>query len=236
MTRISLISRDRLITLLVVFVLLGSGCATSNISGEYEMSGDNAKAILVGSFTVIVKEGSIPPAQQLRSVSFYYSDRGKTHGRVEIDASLLSLNFLGASWTAGGDFEDLSGKGKGRLAVLELPAGSYEFDDFNISISGARFRPTNKPSIRFHLVGGAINYIGEVALMVGTGKNVFGMDVLGTAEMQTRDSRSRDIPMLKVKYPKLAHHEVRYELATAAKPPSASRLNIENQPVLTPKH
>lgn len=200
------------------------------------MSGDTTKAILVGSFTVNVKEGSTPPAQQLRGVSFYYSDQGKTHGFVEIDASLLSLNLLGASWTAGGDFAELSGKGRGRLAVLELPAGSYEINDFNVSISGARFKPINKPSIRFHLIGGAINYIGEVALLVDTGKNVFGIDVLSTAEIQPRDSRARDISMVKARYPKLAHHEVRYELASTTKPPSAPRLSIENQPGLTPKY
>lgn len=130
-----------------------------------------------------------------------------------------------------GDFVELHGKGKGRLVALELPAGDYEFVGWYLGIDGGTISPVQRPSIQFTVTAGKVTYIGEMMLTLNTGDNLFGLPVIGAAEISLNDASSRHIPLFKVRYPKLSNQDITYSMA---KHRTRSRVSFEATPALLP--
>jgi hypothetical protein len=124
----------------------------------------------------------------------------------------------GLSWvTQGSQSGTFDG---GKVFIVELPVGSYEFNDWTV-VQGAynRYSPKKPMSIPFNVEPGVVKYLGEinVDLLIPDG-GPLGMPGISGIRVSVKDSQVRDLAVLAKKFPKM--------------PPSGIKLDVMRTPVL----
>lgn len=152
-----------------------AACVTFNIPAEYGLNPASGKGLAVFSLTANDQPGNF-------TIS-YRSAGGETKGTVNLQTLRDPL-----------DWRDP----RGRLVVIELPAGSYEFYDW----AGLRGRSTEQFSIPFSIEPGKATYLGNVHFHVVSG--LYGVRV--------GDRSSRDLPALFARYPNLQRDAVKTQI------------------------
>lgn len=157
-----------------------SGCATFNVAKDYALDNKPASGLLVTSFTHTTQS----------MVLAYRSKDGKT-GTVMTGNIQDPLDWTGPN---------------GRLVVIELASGDYEFVEWRSQSGNMLY--TSKPfSIPFSVSSGKATYIGNI--------HVAMVEFTGLYKVGVVDKKDRDLPLLHSKYPKLRATDVVTSISTA---------------------
>jgi hypothetical protein len=171
---------------LLIFVL--AGCAAKTIQGDYSSKDDQNEGIVFFSISHDLVGGRAAKA-------IFYLDGGVTSG----GSMVFSLPEAFPGISAGSQFKD----SYGQLIALALPAGKHQIDSWQIfNGKGLRIFPREKPSpLEFNVQAGQAKYLGNLHANLQTGKNVFGMTIVGNGSPEVRDRRDRDVENFEKKYP-----------------------------------
>ena len=161
-----------------LLLVSAAACVTFNIPAEYALSPASGKGLAVFSLTANDRPGNF-------TVS-YRGVGGEPKGMVNLQTLRNPL-----------DWRDP----RGRLVVIEMAAGSYEFYDW----AGLQTQSVDKFSVPFRIEPGKATYLGNVHFDVYSG--IYGLRV--------SDRSSRDLPVLFARYPNLQKDAV--EIAIAGK-------------------
>jgi hypothetical protein len=90
-----------------------------------------------------------------------------------------------------------SRNGGGRLLVVALPAGTYSFNGFLVSMQGRTYNTSTQYRPTFSVTPGSIVYLGNLhtTISYSTQRNGF------VYVMTSRDTRDRDFKLLRERYP-----------------------------------
>jgi hypothetical protein len=166
---------------------LGAGCRTTNVSGAHALDPASGNGVVVVSLTM----SGVPGA-----FNMFVDFRGVT---VDHKSSVpVSDLFASADWRCPlGPVTEANPCG--RLAVIELREGEYEFYSWHGQSGGApggltmSARASRDFAKRFKVLAGRAVYLGNIHFAVGRG--VFTMTVL--------DLRDRDLALLHGKHPNI---------------------------------
>jgi hypothetical protein len=107
-----------------------------------------------------------------------------------------------------------AGFGDGKLFVVELPVGSYEFFSWGITQGTFKRYSAKEPmSIPFSVQPGVMKYLGEInvdVLIPDAGP--LGMPGISGVRINVKNSQTRDFGVLAKKYPKLTLSDIKIEL------------------------
>lgn len=151
----------------------------------------------------VVEEPYKPDAKACLCPSISYRlTETKQHTGYLKPCDAMSCNFQP------GDFSDEQGK----LYLLELPAGNYEFYNFRIMISTGmgynEITAKNEFSMPFQVEAGKVKYVGEVRMKDVMGKNLLGLSVPAGVIPSVSDKHERDLATAKTLYPKILPESV----------------------------
>jgi hypothetical protein len=177
------------VRLTIAIALLVTGCAVGNIARDYGPDPKDPDGVAVVSLTRSGIGAQFNLFVSVRGVDRRYDTR------IAV-TELLTPN----DWSCpvlGTIPEDPP---CGRLAVVQLPPGMYEFYSWSGSTGSASISAGRPFSKRFTVVAGTVIYLGNVHLAIGSG----GFSVQGGYQVRTADLRERDLTLLHSKYPKIA--------------------------------
>ncbi len=175
-----------LISALVLFLLVLSGCASNNIEKDYSLKKHPNDGLIVVSVT---KDGG--PGSLGYDVNFYISD-----ANGDPFAHLIAFGST-EPWTKEGGLPI-----RGALTVLSAPEGTYKLSDWRIVGANVIIYPKYNPDpIEFVVKKGEITYIGNIHMHMITGKNIFGIYITGGGVPYIYDMYDRDIRLFVDKYP-----------------------------------
>lgn len=175
------------------------GCYTprENIKGDYNYDAAMPTGLVVGSATS--PDGKLIP----NFAGFYFQNAdGSETGRIDV----RTFNF-GLYRDTESDLPNVHG----HLFAIALPPGTYEIVSWQISSGNVTISPRNLSPLTFVVEPDTTKYIGDLNLDILTGKNIFGMTILAGAVANVRDEHERDLPLLKYKFPRLKHSDVKIE-------------------------
>lgn len=193
-----------------LLIFLFSGCATRNISKNYSQQQENQAGVVIFSITnSLSKEGqSYLSTGGAEELTFRYQDVEK-HKEAWVTTE-PTFNLLPSS----SDFKNIHGK----LIVIELKPGNYEFISWTIKtpgLGGARYiSPEHMLPIPFKVKKHEILYLGELHLDMIAKKNMFGMSLVFGANLLAKDSFDRDIKILQKEYPTINIQKIKKSLLT----------------------
>lgn len=164
------------------------GCATQSVSSDYSLNAESNKGLFMSS----VKYQGL-----LSGYNIYF--RGvdnKLSGRLEVGKGTALIPIHPQS-----DFNSYRGK----LQLVELPAGSYEIYTWHVASGMVSIDPAENFSIPFTIEKGEITYIGSFVFKVtdSLGLTVTNVDV--THENHYKE----DLTVAKEKYPGIGDSEVK---------------------------
>jgi len=168
--------------LIINILLLLSGCATFNVDTGYSFSDDMSSGLLVFSFT-------------------HSSTNETNHGAIlDLRGIGDSENILEQSVMTGTlkdpfDWE----KPRGRLVVIELPAGKYEIYKWRSFQGNIEYSSTALFSIPFRITEQKATYIGNINLNISP---------IGLYTINKHDTASRDIPLFLSKYSRIKEQDI----------------------------
>lgn len=177
------------IGLLVLAAVLLSGCATPNVSSDYELSEASGDGLVIGSVTY---NGS------LSEYKIYYR---------QLPTGESGFFKAGVSQIPPFPRNDFSGNGTGAVGELfsaKLPAGRYEFFSWRVSSGAAGTQSTEPFSIEFVVTAGQPTYLGNFHFLPN---RRLGLTVTG-ANVYHRQQSTQDLALFKQKYPKLAQQSI----------------------------
>jgi len=187
----------------IAMLLVASGCATSSVDKSFSLAQHPQDGIIAVSVThdlhdVLGRSNAI----------FYFENTGPKpdglHGQLQSRAE----SFPGISKRS--EFSDANG----RLLVLSLRQGDYEFTSWQIGNGSVYFYPRKTPpALQFHVKAGQVEYLGDLHGHLMFGKNIFGLPVLAGGYPEIQDARARDIPILYERFPQF-RGKVTIELLT----------------------
>ena len=179
-TMIQKVSMDRLISL-VWLAMLGclSSCASFNAPLDYKLSPSSDYGLAVLSFTANGRVGNF---------FLQYRDIATSNGG---DITL---------WTFKNPL-DWRSPTRGRLVVLELPAGSYEIYQWIAPLSA---KSDSSFSIPFRVLRGKATYLGNVHVNIGQ----------GTYEFRVENTAQRDLDVLFRRYPHLRKDDIEIAISS----------------------
>lgn len=167
----------KILTALCIALLAGAGaCAKLNVGGNYTVDAASGQGLAVFSFTT-----------NDRVNNFYLQYHAMGGGKPRNDITL---------WTVHNplDWHDP----RGRLVVIELPAGEYEL--YNVIGTGRRFEGTDPFSIPFTIEAGRVKYLGNVNVVIDNSLAGFWVGVNDRADLDLRTFFER--------YPRLSPGDV----------------------------
>lgn len=177
-----------------ILAVMALGCRTTNVDPGYTLREDGNSGVAVVSLT---------RAGGLSDSNLFLEFRGVGH---EFASSLPVTDLFASSDWGCPLFQQATDKDPcGRLAVVELPAGGYEFYSWSAgsfdAVSGItrKAKPFEEFSKRFLIRPGEAVYLGNVHFSFRGGR--FDMKVL--------DRQDRDLTLLRQKYPNLSSSQVR---------------------------
>lgn len=184
-------SRYSFIFVFIIALLLG-GCASApNIGKDYSLDEAKGKGILLVSMT---RSGD-------RGFNMFVDLRG-VDNKYDQAVPVTDL-FASLDWSC--PITETS-EPCGRLAVIELPQGEYEFYSWHGGSSNGKIstsvKAMNEFSKRFKVTSGKVVYVGNVHLAIGGGRFA----------MRISDKRDRDLPLFSSKYPKIATDKIQVDI------------------------
>ncbi len=196
------------IVLVLFLAITLSACGTPNVRKDYALGETTGKGLVVGSLTRSKSNlGFQGFSAAVSGIGIHYRHIGTgKRGRIEIDSALLGPLYSG-------DFANA----KGELFVVELSPGSYVFEKWS-ALQGSYTSVTGEmpAPIEFRVLANKAVYLGNLNLEIVYGRNLFGIGIVAGGKIVAKDARSRDIVLLKKKYPNIAAEEVVYEIAESA--------------------
>jgi len=189
----------------ILFLLVSTGCATRypNIKPGTSSIDFTKNGAVVGS----VQETTT--GRLSGGIYFYYQNIGSGAG-----GTLATRNpFVGQD----NDFGDTK-KTRGGVFAIALPPGSYEFNDWLINNgTGADISPRNPKKASFLVEAGEVTYIGNLNMLLRTGKNLLGLEIISGGRPVITNQADRDISIIKTKYPFLANKEIKVNVVAYGK-------------------
>ncbi len=167
--------KKRLYFLLLLFLSVPS-CANFNVTREYVLDKDKDVGILVMSIN-----------HNTDTITLRYGNKSNSETGAIMTSTIYDAM----------DFR----QPKGRLVVIELPSGGYEFYQWETYFKNIRYTSAYI-SAPFFIEKGKVTYIGNLhiyAELVNPVSTYIGVK----SELVFTDKSERDIPLLKKKYPKL---------------------------------
>lgn len=185
--------------LLALTCILITGCASNNVGKNYLLDSASGKGLLIGS---LVQEGN------LTSNSLFFREIGvnKKGSNISMNGMFLPKGIYGS------DFEDSEGK----LFVVELDEGQYEFYSWMMHSGSWSIKPDSDFSRKFEIKSGKASYVGEYRLKNIMGKNLFGINIVSGASLIVDDKYSRDFPLLSSKINTAGLDEINMSIDTEA--------------------
>jgi len=192
---------------LSICLLFFTGCATSNVAQSFSTKSLDKDGVVIFSLTkTLSKKGESYLTSDFAEVSLsYINTLTKKRGRVTTDTThgLVSSN---------SDFKDI----KGKLFVIKLKSGKYQFVDWTIKtrgLGGDRYISSKdlKP-ISFEVKDGQVIYLGEFNIEMIAQKNFFGFSLVFGGELRRENSFNRDVEILKEKYPSIEIQKIKASL------------------------
>jgi hypothetical protein len=146
--------------LFMLFILLLNGCAARNIAREYSFDEAKGTGIMLASVTQAGLPSTFNMFADLRGVDNDYKS-----------AVAVTDLFASSDWRCPPFGTSTEDKPCGRLAVVELPQGEYEFYSWH---GAATTGPTSSRSVRsqqefskrFKVTAGKVVYIGNIHFSV----------------------------------------------------------------------
>lgn len=182
----------------LVFVALVTGCNAHSPKlpesfSEASMPPDHG--VVVGSFTRDT-EGGIYTVYRFKFREIRDRKNTETWISVGTDTGISGIQFP----------KDIVDENtEGALFFYQLPAGEYEFHNYEIILAGGYSTSTwtaKEPySIPFEIQAGKVSYLGEIKSRGLKGKNLLGMSVSAGIVFNILDNEARDTGMLRQKYP-----------------------------------
>ena len=175
------------VSLLVVSVL--PGCGVANIAGDYSLDERKGTGVAIVSLVQSGLPGGYRIAVHLRGVDNIYDNSVPlSQGGISMDwgCPLLAVTSETAPC--------------GRLAIIELPRGEYEFYSWSATMGGAgtiEIHPTNRFSKRFKVLAGKAAYLGNIQIVIKSGF------LSGSYGVKITDMRQRDLPLFYQKHPNI---------------------------------
>jgi len=191
-------------SILVLVVVLLSGCKTANVRDDYTFSEETEAGIIIGSVTQTKDTGTATNTQFFVN---YHSKKNKKTLYSKEESALLG--YLGAKSEFGPE-EDF-----GRIFVIEIPPGKHEVDHWNITHGdggyyGFTLYPKSpSPVLNFDVTSGDIIYLGNFHMNVESGKNLFGMTIPTGGVPEINDEYDRDIKLFKKKFAQFSNKEIK---------------------------
>jgi len=183
-------------------LLLMVGCRAINLDADYVPDSSKATGVVVASLTRSGTPG-FNMFVALRGVDNDYKNSVPVSDAFAPSdwECPFTLTFLGRFHT-GTIPEDPP---CGRLAVLELPRGEYEFYSWHGASGNRTVRASTGFSKRFKIISGKAVYLGNIHITIVQGEWGSGG---GTFEMKVRDKRERDLPLLATKNPGITSERI----------------------------
>jgi hypothetical protein len=179
------------------------GCRAVNIASGFSLDERKGTGVAVVSLTVSGLPSSMNLFFNLRGVDNIY------------DNSVPAFDFFASSdWRCplfGSATEDAP---CGRLAIIELQQGEYEFYSWGAHSGGpvgfsASASPTDRFSKRFKVLAGKAVYLGNIHLAVSFDSPKFALlSVRYPYRIKVSDMRQRDLPLLYQKNPNITSESV----------------------------
>lgn len=167
----------KILLALCIALLAGTGaCAKLNVGSGYRADAASGKGLAVFSFTA-----------NDRVSNFYLQYHAMGGGKPRGDITL---------WTVQDplDWRDP----RGRLVVIELPAGEYEL--YSVAGMGLQFLATEPFSAPFTIEPGRVKYLGNVHVVIASTLTSFALAVNDRSELDLRTFLER--------YPRLSADDV----------------------------
>lgn len=159
-----------------------AGCASKSVSKDFSLDPAKGEGMVVFSVSHDLSGGRGAKA-------IFYINGGPTAKNGHYVFSLQDV--MGVP--TGSDFEDAYG----RLYALSLPAGHHAITGWQITNgTGLRIAPKEAPTpLEFDLAQGEVKYIGNLHAVLATGKNIFGVTIVGSGYPEVTDQRERDLAL-----------------------------------------
>lgn len=178
----------KIVLALCIALLAGTGaCAKLNVGSGYRPDPASGKGLAVFSFTA-----------NDRVSNFYLQYHAMGGGKPRGDITL---------WTVQDplDWRDP----RGRLVVIELPAGEYEL--YNVAGMGLQFSASEPFSAPFTIEPGRVKYLGNVHVVIGTTLTSFALSV--------NERAAQDLGTFFERYPRLSPDDVDVAITRVAGAP-----------------
>lgn len=176
--------------LLSATLVLGflAGCASKSVPKNFSLDPAKGEGMVVFSVSHDLSGGRGAKA-------IFYVNGGPTTKNGLYVFSLQDV--MGVP--TGSDFEDAYG----RLYALSMPAGHHAFTGWQITNgTGLRIGPKEAPTpLEFDLAPGEVKYIGNLHAVLGMGKNMFGITIVGNGYPEVTDQRERDLALFDEQFP-----------------------------------
>lgn len=189
---------NKMLSILILSVIL-TGCAAVNVNKDYKLDKSKNVGLVLGSVSQNW-DGFNGNAYTV----YYFNKVGSK------DSKMLETKTESVFGRKAGHLYGTSG----RIFLLELPEGEYNFNHWSINNgSGAYISP--KKSLKllsFTVKRGEINYIGNLHIHYATGKNIFGFTIIGGGLVSVKAQYDRDTKSFKNRYPNLANEVVNKKL------------------------
>jgi hypothetical protein len=185
-----------LVSLSLLLVSVLTGCGAANIERGYSLDGRKGTGVAVVSLAQSGIAGNYATSVSLRGVENSYDDS------VPMSNRIVSMDWSCPLFAAASEDAPC-----GRLAIIELPQGEYEFYSWiargNLGPGvSTEFRPTKLFSKRFKVFAGKAVYLGNFHIMVPTGL------FRGAYRIKTTDMQQRDLPLFYQKHPNITSESV----------------------------
>jgi len=187
------------------FIVFLEACSSANIKGDYSLHENNETGLLVVSL-VRSGEGNFGMFADIQGINNKYTN----------SIPITDL-FASSDWGCPMFGEIPKDKPCGRLAVIEMPKGKYEFYAWHGN-QGNNFtiRSIKKFSKKFTIASGKATYIGNIHFIISrkeTGESILGLSVSKpTFEIQTSNMQDRDLSLFYKKHPKISGEKVQVNI------------------------
>lgn len=187
--------------LLLCLCSLVSGCQTtvqSNIRPDYDFENNKDTGLIIG--TVSHPEDVDDIVFSIFRINYY-------SGNPKAVLKFRERSFLYSGHPAEFEFEDAGNKGK--LFVLEFPAGEHSVDYYEIQAGFYGWQPKTAPTpLEFNIQPGEISYLGNFHMQTLKGKFLAGEFQLGGIPV-INDQSDRDIQLFRKLYPDFSAHNIK---------------------------
>ena len=190
---------------------LVSGCLATTKSplkpGDVPMFNPVTQGYIVGSASF---SGDFPAGEKkplFSDADFRCSQYNFFFHRIEENAESFSGSIstipesLAQDWTDAEGYDYKVDEGLGYVFVMPLAAGLYEFNNYGLICGNYHYYPRNYFKIEFEVVPGVVRYLGEVRFNHVFGRNFLNMAVPNGAVISFLDEQTRDMALIKAKFP-----------------------------------